>query len=426
LFEKEARVTAVTLDVTPASLLPEPVRALREAIDAVGLFLAAGGDGRVGTMAVLLREQQRLEGLVLRQVAQVDLSGSWVEVAPHGTHVLVQQALGCTVEHARATVRLARRLEQDLAPVGELLRAGRISRAHAAAVVHGLRGLEPEVVEGCLEAVCAAALSADPSTLGRVLRERAEAVSSRLAQEQRRRLEARKELRLDETPDGGWHLSGTLNAEEGALLQEVLDRGMEAGRVEGDTRSKPQRRQQAFMDVVRHHADCREQQLPGQGSNRAQVIIVASADAVVGTAGATPARVSGTRGGLLTRRELMRLMCDADISTVTLSEDLERVDLGRSTRTVTKAQWLALVARDRGCVVKGCHRSPSGCQAHHVIWWCHGGTSDLGNYVLLCHAHHHDLHDRGAWLSTDDGRLLTPDGYRDTAFDPPPRRPSRS
>ena len=404
--------------------LPEPVRRLQEAIGAVGVFLAQGGDGQVATMGVLLRQVQQLEGLALRQVAQVDLSGSWVEVDLGGVHRLVQTATGGTDAYARATVALAHRLETDLAPVGELLRAGRISRAHAAAVVHGLRGLDPGVVADSLEAVCAAALAGDPVTLGRELRERAEAISAQLAAEQRRRLEARKQLTLNETPDGAWHLSGTLNAEEGALLSDVLNRRMEADRVEGDPRSRPQRRQQAFLDVLRHYADCdtTNPELPRQGSNRSQVIIVAGADAVAGTPGAAPARISGTQAGLLTRGELLRLMCDADISTVTLSDDGERLDLSRTVRTVTRAQWLALVVRDRECVVKGCHRPPSACQAHHVIWWCNGGTSDLSNYALVCHAHHHDLHDRGAWLPLEDGRLLTPDGYRDTACDPPPRR----
>jgi hypothetical protein len=416
-------MTADVLGAPPSCALPPEVVALQEAIDAVALFLDRGGDGKVATMQVMLRQSLQLEGLALRQVAQVDLSGEWIVLAPHGPHQLVQETLGCTVEHARATVGLARRLEEDLAPVGDLLREGRITRAHAVAVVHGLRGLAPDVVASSLEAVCQAALSADPSALAKRLRERAEAVSPELAEEQRRRLEARTEFRMNETYDGAWHVQGTLDAEDGALLQDVLNKRMEADRTEGDTRGLPQRRRQAFMDVVRHYADCRDDSVPGQGSNRAQVVIVASADAAVGTPGAAPARVIGTRGGLLTRRELMRLMCDADISTVTLSEDLERVDLGRSTRTVTKAQWLALVARDRHCVVKGCHRPPSACQAHHVVWWRNGGASDLDNYALLCHAHHHDLHDRGAWLQTHDGRLLTPDGYREAPVAlRPPRR----
>ena len=89
---------------------------------------------------------------------------------------------------------------------------------------------------------------------------------------------------------------------------------------------------------------------------------------------------------------------------------------------MSKAQWLALVARDKHCVVKGCHRPPSRCQAHHVVWWSRGGASDLANYVLLCHAHHHDVHDRAAWLPLYDGRLLTPDGYRDSVLDRLDRR----
>ncbi len=406
-------------------MLPPSVVALRAAVDAIALFLAAGGEGQAGTLAALLTEQQRVEGLVLRQTAHVlDLAGAFeVDPAAHVSRV-VQRTLGSSVEHARATVRLARRLDTDLAPVGDLLRAGRITRAHAAAVVHGVRGLDPDVVAGNLEAVCRAALNSDPTTLARVLREKAEAISSTLAEEQRRRLEARTLLRMHETFDGGWHLEATLNAEDGALLQQALDRRLATDRHDGDPRTMPQRRRDAFMDLVRHHADCTEQQVPGQGSNRAQVIIVAGADAVVGTPGASPARVSGTACGLLTRRQLMRLMCDADVSTVTLSEDPERVDLGRSTRTVTRAQWLALVVRDRNCIVKGCHRPPSQCQAHHVIWWCQGGRSDLGNYALVCHAHHHAVHDQQAWLPTWDGRLLTPEGYRDTALDPPPPRPA--
>ena len=114
------------------------------------------------------------------------------------------------------------------------------------------------------------------------------------------------------------------------------------------------------------------------------------------------------------------MMCDADISTVTLSSEVDKVDYGRTTRTVTRAQWTALCVRDRQCVVKGCHRRPSQCQAHHVVWWRNDGPSDLSNFVLLCHAHHHALHDGSAWLPLDDGEFLTPTGKLG-AFESPPR-----
>jgi len=413
-------MSAPTLTSTQA--LPAELEQLQQAIDTVGLFLAAGGDCRVDTMTSLLKNAQQVEALALRQVALVDLSGTWIELDAYGVHNLIQQATGCTDGAARATVRLARRLEEDLHPVGELWRGGRITRAHAAAIVHGIRGLDPAIVASSLEAICAAALATDPVRLGAELRERAEAISEDLAKEQRRKIDARKEFLLDETPGGAWLGNGLFDAAEGALINDVLDKRMNADRFEGDTRSNPRRRHDAFMDVFRHDTDCThtDEDLPRQGSNRAQVVIVASSEAVAGVPGARPACLLGTDNGLLTHNELLRMMCDADISTVTLSTDVDRIDYGRSTRTVTRAQWTALCVRDRRCVVKGCRRRPSQCQAHHVIWWRNGGTSDLDNYVLLCHAHHHALHDAGAWLSLEDDRLLTPSGFLDT-WDPPPR-----
>ncbi|MCW2607965.1 MAG: putative endonuclease, partial [Frankiales bacterium] len=122
----------------------------------------------------------------------------------------------------------------------------------------------------------------------------------------------------------------------------------------------------------------------------------------------------------LTRRQLLRLACDADISRVVLDTNGAVLDLGRSSRTVTAPQWRALVARDRDCIVKGCRRRPAECEAHHVQHWALGGPSDLGNYALVCHLHHHQLHEGGRTLQHQDGRWLTPDGYRDPGPPPPP------
>ena len=90
--------------------------------------------------------------------------------------------------------------------------------------------------------------------------------------------------------------------------------------------------------------------------------------------------------------------------------------VGRAARNVTAAQWRALVVRDRHCAVRGCHRRPAQCQAHHVRHWLDGGLTDLDNLVLLCHQHHHDHHDRGHDLQHADGRWITQAGWAD---DPP-------
>ena len=249
------------------------------------------------------------------------------------------------------TVALARRLDGDLRPLGELLEQGRLSRPHVAAVLHGTRGLDTDIVVDAMPAVTAAALSSDPIRLARELRARTEAISPALAEQARRRLDARIGVSCDPSPDGTGHLTGTLHPETTALLNTVLDATVHGRRAEGDQRSISRRRHDALLEVLRHAAGCDRLELPAQGGTRAQVTVVASAATLCDLPGALPARLVGA--GLLTRAELLRMLCDADISTVHLSADHERLELSRLTRTVTPAQWRALIARDQHCVVAG-------------------------------------------------------------------------
>ena len=66
-------------------------------------------------------------------------------------------------------------------------------------------------------------------------------------------------------------------------------------------------------------------------------------------------------------------------------------------------QWLALIARDEGCI--GCGLDPARCEAHHIRWVRHAGPTDIDNLVLVCSHCHHLIHDAG-WrvLADDDGR----------------------
>ena len=404
------------MSVTAAPPRPAPVVELWDALDRLRA-LGPTGDPRV--CAALLQATSALDGLALREVAAVDAHGTCTEVDLPSAAAVVQGAVRCTVGAARATLRLAERLDGDLQPLGALLLDGRVTRAHCSAVVHGLRGLGAEVVGDAIDAVCQVALHADPVTLATELRLRAESISPELAIEARRRLEARIGLSCDESPDGTGHLSATLHPETLALFRVVIDAQVHGAREQGDTRSVPRRRHDALVEVLRHVADCAESDLPAQGGTRAQVTIIATAATLAGMRGAVPACLLGARHGLLTRFAMLRMCCDADVSTVHLSPDMEDVDLSRLTRTVTKAQWRALCARDRECVVAGCHRPPSRCQAHHVIHWADGGTSDLDNLVLLCHAHHHDIHDRQRWLDCSDGRTMTAAGWLDPSLGSP-------
>lgn len=392
----------------------------RELYDALDRLASCGATGDPLVCAALLRASARLEGLALREVAAVDDSGSFTGVGHGSAAAVVRAATGCTVGAARSGVRLAGRLAGDLQAMGELLVAGRVTRRHCTAVVHGVRGLAEGVVADAMPAICDAALASDPDTLARELRVRAAAISPELAAEQRRRLEARVGLTVDESPDGTGHLRGTVSPEVLALVNAILDPHVHGDRIAGDARNASRRRHDGLLEVLRHTVDCADAGLPSlHGSCRAQVTIVATAGTVAGLAGAVPARLTGTRCGLLTRDALLRLLCDALVSTEHLSADLRDLQLSRSTATVSHAQRRAVTARDLECVVRGCHRRPAQCQVHHVIHWANGGTTDIDNLVLLCHAHHHDLHDRHIWLDCTGDRVMTSVGWLDlTAAEP--------
>ena len=75
----------------------------------------------------------------------------------------------------------------------------------------------------------------------------------------------------------------------------------------------------------------------------------------------------------------------------------------------------------RTCAIPGCDTRYDLCQLHHIIWWEHGGPTDLANLLPLCVRHHHAVHDNGWHLVLAADRSLTityPDGTGETT--PPP------
>ncbi len=369
--------------------VPSTAVELYDVLDRLG-SLGPTGDPRM--CAALLRAVSTMEGLALREVAAVDAYGTFTEVGQPSTVALVQAAVGCTQSVAGGTIRLARRLDSDLRPIGDLLIAGRLTRRHCAAVVHGVRGLDANIVTDSVEAICAVALVTDPDTLARELRIRAEAISPALAEHARQRLENQIGLTCSDSPDGTGHLSATVTPETIALLNAVLDATVHGHRVDGDSRSTSRRRHDALLDLLRRAADCEGLNLPKQGSTRAQITIIATAATLCGADGAAPARIVGATHGLLTQGAFWRMLCDADISTAYFSADLANLEMGRLSRTVSTALWRALVARDQHCVARGC---------------------------LLCHQHHHQLHDQQHRLQCTHNRTMTPAGWLDPLTDNP-------
>ena len=96
---------------------------------------------------------------------------------------------------------------------------------------------------------------------------------------------------------------------------------------------------------------------------------------------------------------------------------------GRTTRLANPAQRRALRGLYATCAVPGCRVQYSRLKLHHVIWWEHGGTSDLANFLPICERHHQKIHHRGWLVSLGPNRQLTirlPDGQIMTTG--PPKR----
>jgi hypothetical protein len=97
-------------------------------------------------------------------------------------------------------------------------------------------------------------------------------------------------------------------------------------------------------------------------------------------------------GFALTPEAVRRLACDAKILPATMNGSGQVLDLGRTQRTWAGPARRAVVLRDRGCIFPDCDRPPSACDIHHIVYFSHGGQTDLANAAMLCAFHHYLIH----------------------------------
>jgi len=209
--------------------------------------------------------------------------------------------------------------------------------------------------------------------------------------------------------DGSFGLVGTTDRAEGRELWDLIEaeadklfrddggRGADASQ----SRTGGQRCWDALVGLVRKGAG----QAPATAAAKAPhpryqgLFTISLDDLLAGPTAAARAELIGS--GPIPPKVLYRMLCDASLTPMIVDTDGQPLWMGREIRTATVAQWKALIARDRGCVV--CGAEPSRCQAHHIEFWEHDGPTDITNLVLLCTHHHHLLHDHALELVTIDG-----------------------
>ena len=99
-------------------------------------------------------------------------------------------------------------------------------------------------------------------------------------------------------------------------------------------------------------------------------------------------------GPVIHPQTVRRLLCNGRVQTVVEDGDGRVLGLGRMSRD--PAPWMIRQVRyrDRECRFPGCGARRF-TEAHHIVWWRHGGRTDLDNLVLICSFHHRLVHEHG-------------------------------
>ncbi len=162
---------------------------------------------------------------------------------------------------------------------------------------------------------------------------------------------------------------------------------------DGDTRTLEQRLADGLTNLATAHA---KGEVSG-GRQAPQMVITMTDEARLGHSDEPAVTDLGTKIPAYEARRLAEL---AEIRRVVMNGS-EVIDLGRSERYASTKQYLALVARDGGCVWPGCVAPAGWCDADHIVEWEVGGLTDLHLLALLCPHHHRERHRPGVWIEGD-------------------------
>lgn len=205
-------------------------------------------------------------------------------------------------------------------------------------------------------------------------------------------MNAQRRWHMSRTFEGVLKIDAVVTGDDADAWETAIGAAMEHDRVAADTRSPTQWRSDAATSIVRGALDRGD--VGNHRMVRPHVTVVVDLDDLPGSTPELIERVRTERRyrGSLSRATLDRIMCDCDITRVVMAGESEVLDVGRAQRTVSRAQWSALVARDRHCAAPHCDAPPERCEAHHRRRWGEGGPTDIANLELLCWRHHRQRH----------------------------------
>lgn len=297
-----------------------------------------------------------------------------------------------------------------LAGVASAVRAGRMALAAADSIRSGLGepvgAATPERLTEAVDILLAEVASWTPEQLAARARQLRDAIDIEGVAAREEALRAKRYLHLTPQTDGMTRMSGLLDPESAAIVTAAYDaatsprRGgprfvdasarQRADEIVADTRSTEQIAVDTFVQLIAlaTAAD------PGEllGVRRPPVTVLVTEGDLREQRGA--ARLEG-QSAAVSIATVQRQICEVGVTPVLFDDDGRVLNLGRTQRPFSARQRTALAARDGGCRFPGCERPPSWCEAHHIVPWSRGGTTDVDVGILLCRHHHLLLHNNG-------------------------------
>ncbi len=344
------------------------------------------------TLAELEHDGRALEAAMsawLTKIAVYDRNATFTVDEYPSTAVAIRTVLHMNPGVAKSHVALARKLA-SLPLLAEALGHGDISRAHAVVVANAYTEKRAEALAPFETTFNEAAAKLNPNDLAVVVQRVSDALDGDGGADNDDQQHSRRRLHLSKTFDRMGVLNGQFGPDDTDYLERALDTEMERDRTAGDTRTTTQRRADALFALLRRGVVRAE--LGTTRSVSRHFVVAVDVEDFYSPERIDELRLEVRRSGFLSAATLERICCDAQISRVIMAGKSEVLDVGRAFRTVTAAQWHALVIRDTHCQAPGCTRPPGDCEAHHLWHWAHGGPTNLDNLVLLCWKHHRERH----------------------------------
>jgi hypothetical protein len=355
-------------------------------------------------------EISRLRAVYFKLLARFDSAGGAQADGSATTAAWLRHYCNQNDADARRSTTLARRL-RDLPVVADALAAGDLSEEHARLLCYLHRDLPEQTDEAAQAALVEFARLATVDQL----RDACDVLRAQYAPEATRKAAERgwveRGVVLEKQFNGTWRMVAGMPPEIADAFLAYFDSAA-AKQGETDERTPTQRRADALAELVLGALDngtVGERPLRDVHGQRPHIAVTIDLAGLLDDAGHPLGQL--LRAGAISAETVRRLACDAIVATVLTDGPSEILDLGRGRRTASAAQCRALRVRDRHCRVPGCTRPVR--EWHHIIWWEHGGATDLTNLVGLCLYHHHLMHEGGWRIDGDANQPLTfhaPDG----------------